>query len=92
MMAWNNIQREDHIMLLTQDPVHVGECHVMMMKSTVLQESPELKTRHYERVVCAVLITKLTVIRVDLTELGHVTHDDKDNLTVTRRQTELSNI
>ena len=64
----------------TQHAVHVDECHVMVMQTTVLEEAPELHAVHHEGVVRTLLVAQGAVEVVDLAQVRHVTDDDKDRL------------
>ena len=60
---------------LTKISVHLRQRCVLMMQSNVLQESPELHSCHDKGIVRTLIVTKGTVVVVDLAEAGHVTHD-----------------
>ena len=51
-----------------------------MVQLDVFQESPELHSRHDERVVRRVVVAERTVEVVDLAEACHVAEDDEEDL------------
>jgi len=68
---------------LTKPTVHVNKTIILVMQLTVLQQSPELHTRHEESIVRIDLMPQSTVECIYLVEASHVTQHYKWHLEYT---------